>query len=282
MPKTQPIYEDDLDEEDVFIEEIDGSDYTSQEDVQYLKQRGPDRKDLRSANSDSRRHSVRLANNRQTAKRLAGIEEKATVERIKKAQSVHEVQPDHGAERIDKASESDQPKGISASAKIKKDPDNLRKIDLDSIATKQSKQTPKQQRPIDSQSVKVNIATLKLNDVDIIDAPHTPAQMPDASPNSFKIVSQQVDRLAASCASSLQFKQSSSPSSHDQDEKREPEKSSKHKLISVHLSKNKTNRPDSKQKPAATIFKTFIKPARQRSQKKLQPKMLKPAPKQQQ
>jgi hypothetical protein len=33
VPATQPIYEDDLDDEDVFIEEIDGSDYTSQEDV---------------------------------------------------------------------------------------------------------------------------------------------------------------------------------------------------------------------------------------------------------
>lgn len=53
---------DDEDEDDVFIEEVEGSDYTSsQEEVQYLKRRSSARKDLRSANSDSR-HSSRTAN----------------------------------------------------------------------------------------------------------------------------------------------------------------------------------------------------------------------------
>ena len=58
---TQPIFENSSDDEDVYIEEVDGSDdYTSQEEVQYLKKTTKNtaqcsRRDLRSANSDSRK-----------------------------------------------------------------------------------------------------------------------------------------------------------------------------------------------------------------------------------
>jgi hypothetical protein len=103
--------------------------------VQYLKQRASDRKDLRSANSDSRRNSVRAAANQKTAKRLADLGEKATVERIKKALSVHEVsQANEGMH--DKSSEPNlQTKGMSISGKLHKEQvsETVRRLDLDSI-----------------------------------------------------------------------------------------------------------------------------------------------------